>query len=60
MMGSRKTEIPPEDQWLVSFAHESGVRSATIAAIRDRWETRIYPMKAGKNSSVRSGCSSVI
>ncbi|WP_440770094.1 DUF7509 family protein [Natronorubrum sp. DTA28] len=26
----------------VVFVHESGVRSAMIAAIRDRWEARIY------------------
>ncbi|WP_226040419.1 hypothetical protein [Natrinema sp. DC36] len=26
----------------VVFAHESGVRSAMIAAVRDRWDARIY------------------
>ncbi|WP_246998442.1 DUF7509 family protein [Halosolutus gelatinilyticus] len=26
----------------VMFVHESGVRSAMIAAVRDRWEARIY------------------
>lgn len=26
----------------VAFVHESGVRSAMIAAVRDRWEARIY------------------
>ncbi|MFC4436535.1 MULTISPECIES: DUF7509 family protein [Natrialbaceae] len=26
----------------VVFVHESGVRSAMIAAVRDRWEARIY------------------
>ncbi|WP_425492948.1 DUF7509 family protein [Natrinema amylolyticum] len=26
----------------VAFAHESGVRSAMIAAVRDRWDARIY------------------
>lgn len=27
----------------VVFIHESGVRSAMIAAIQDRWEARVYP-----------------
>jgi hypothetical protein len=35
-------ETPDHHRERVVFAHESGVRSAMIAAIRDRWEARIY------------------
>jgi hypothetical protein len=35
-------ETPAHHRERVVFAHESGVRSAMIAAVRDRWEARIY------------------
>ncbi|WP_137291362.1 DUF7509 family protein [Natronorubrum halophilum] len=35
-------ETPAHRQERVLFVHESGVRSAMIAAVRDRWEARIY------------------
>ncbi|MFP8956669.1 hypothetical protein ACLI4Y_08065 [Natrialbaceae archaeon A-CW3] len=33
---------PDEHRERVMFVHESGVRSAMIAAVRDRWDVRIY------------------
>ncbi|ARS90244.1 DUF7509 family protein [Natrarchaeobaculum aegyptiacum] len=35
-------ESPNHCRERVLFVHESGVRSAMIAAVRDRWEARIY------------------
>ncbi|AFZ72339.1 DUF7509 family protein [Natronobacterium gregoryi] len=35
-------EIADHHRERVLFVHESGVRSAMIAAVRDRWEARIY------------------
>ncbi len=35
-------ETADHRQERVMFVHESGVRSAMIAAVRDRWEARIY------------------
>ncbi len=35
------TESPTRHE-RVAFVHESGVRSAMIAAVRDRWDARIY------------------
>ncbi|MFU8867457.1 hypothetical protein [Natronococcus sp.] len=35
-------ETPSHHRERVAFVHESGVRSAMIAAVRDRWEARIY------------------
>lgn len=35
-------QIPDHHRERVTFVHESGVRSAMIAAVRDRWEARIY------------------
>lgn len=34
--------LPATRHERVAFVHESGVRSAMIAAVRDRWEARIY------------------
>ncbi|WP_227355731.1 DUF7509 family protein [Haladaptatus salinisoli] len=36
----------------VLFIHESGVRSAMIAAVQDRWDARIYPYD-GRDDLVR-------
>lgn len=33
---------PTEHQERILFIHESGVRSAMIAAVQDRWDARIY------------------
>lgn len=33
---------PDDHRERVMFVHESGVRSAMIAAVRDRWDVRIY------------------
>lgn len=35
-------ETPDRHRDRILFVHESGVRSAMIAAVRDRWEARIY------------------
>ncbi|WP_394740575.1 DUF7509 family protein [Natronococcus roseus] len=35
-------ETPAHHRERVAFVHESGVRSAMIAAVRDRWEARVY------------------
>ncbi|MCU4924486.1 hypothetical protein OB905_00610 [Halobacteria archaeon AArc-dxtr1] len=35
-------ETPDHHRERVVFVHESGVRSAMIAAVRDRWEARVY------------------
>jgi hypothetical protein len=34
--------VPSSHHERVVFVHESGVRSAMIAAVRDRWEARVY------------------
>jgi len=40
--GDANPETPADHHERVLFVHESGVRSAMIAAVQDRWEARVY------------------
>jgi hypothetical protein len=43
IFGKRDEQGPPSNhQERVLFIHESGVRSAMIAAVEDRWDARVY------------------